>query len=87
MRARLDKIGTRGWPAASAREIVDCSTIVDALSGVPGTDSLRARLVDEGAQAFPTLLDYELVSVVARSHLGGAYRTSGAEHLLADFEA
>ena len=63
--------------------VIDCSSIVDALSGVPGTDSLRSRLVDEELHA-STLLDYEVVSVVRGLALGGHLTAQRADDLLAE---
>jgi predicted nucleic acid-binding protein len=64
--------------------VVDCSSIVDALSGVSGVDSLRSRVVDEELHA-PTLLDYEVVSVVRGLALGGHLTAQRADELLADY--
>jgi predicted nucleic acid-binding protein len=65
--------------------VVDCSTVVDSLSGVPGTDALRDRLVAEELHA-PTLLDYEVVSVVRGLTLGGHLPAQRADDLLADYD-
>ncbi len=43
--------------------VVDASAVVDALSGHPGTDMLRARLASEELHA-PTLLDHEVLSAL-----------------------
>ena len=62
--------------------VVDCSSLVDVLSGVSGADSLRSRLVDEELHA-PTLLDYQVVSVVRGLALGGHLTAHRADELLA----
>ena len=65
--------------------VVDCSSIVDALRGVSGAGSLRSRMVDQELHA-PTLLDYEVVSVVRGLTLGGHLTARRADDLLADYE-
>ena len=66
--------------------VADCAAVVDALTGFPGTDDLRATLAEEDLHA-PTLLDYEVVSALRglarRGHLG----TSRAYDALTDFDA
>lgn len=65
--------------------VVDCSVVVDVLAGVTGTDDLRTRLADEEVHA-PTLLDYEVVSVVRGLVLAGALASDRAQELLSDFD-
>jgi predicted nucleic acid-binding protein len=65
--------------------VVDCSSVVDALSGRPDNDALRSRLVDEELHA-PTLLDDEVVSVVRGLVLGGHLSAPRGRDLLDDLE-
>lgn len=65
--------------------VVDCSALVDALSGVPGADTLRARL-SAGDLHAPTLLDYEVVSAVRGLALAGRLSSTRAQDLLSDFD-
>lgn len=65
--------------------VVDCSVVVDALAGPPGIDELRSRLGEEELHA-PTLLDYEVVSVVRGLTLSGRLTDARALDVLTDFE-
>ena len=65
--------------------VVDASAVVDALTAVVGTDELRARLADEEIDA-PSLIDYEVVSVVRRLALAGHLSEGRAHDLLTDFD-
>lgn len=66
--------------------VADCAAVVDALTGLPGTDDLRTTLAEEDVHA-PTLVDYEVVSalrgLVQRGHLS----VTRAYDALADFDA
>lgn len=65
--------------------VVDSAAVVDALTGVAGTDALRARLAAEDLHA-PSLLDYEVVSALRGLTLRGHLSPTRAEDLLTDFE-
>lgn len=65
--------------------VVDCATVVDALTAVAGTDELRARLAAEELHA-PSLLDYEIVSAVRGLTLAGHLSAARAQDLLTDFD-
>lgn len=65
--------------------VVDSSAIVDALTGLAGTDELRDLLADEELEA-PSLLDYEVVSALRGLTLGGHLTATRAEDALTDFE-
>lgn len=64
--------------------VVDCSAVVDALSGVEGADKLRTRLAAEELHA-PTLLDVEIASVLRGLTLGGGLSLARAQEVLDDF--
>jgi predicted nucleic acid-binding protein len=65
--------------------VVDAAAVVDALSGVDGTDALRARLANEELCA-PALLDFEVVSALRGLTLGGHLSATRAEDVLTDFD-
>jgi predicted nucleic acid-binding protein len=65
--------------------VVDCAAVVDALTGVDGTDDLRAFLAHEDLSA-PALLDFELVSAVRGLTLRGNLSVARAEDALTDFD-
>ena len=65
--------------------VVDSSAVVDALTAVDGTDSLRARMSDEDLQA-PGLVDYEVVAALRGLVLGGHLTAARAEDALTDFD-
>ncbi|HET8929030.1 MAG TPA: type II toxin-antitoxin system VapC family toxin [Acidimicrobiales bacterium] len=65
--------------------VVDTSAIVDALIDAPGSDVLRARLVDEDLHA-PTLLDYEVVAALRGLTLGHKLSPDRSRDALADFD-
>ncbi|MGH3978386.1 MAG: hypothetical protein ACRDRZ_05210 [Pseudonocardiaceae bacterium] len=50
--------------------VVDCAAVVDALTGVDGTDDLRAFLASEELSA-PALLDFDVVSALRGLTLSG----------------
>jgi predicted nucleic acid-binding protein len=65
--------------------VVDAAAVLDALSGVAGTDDLRARLAAEDLHA-PALLDFEVVSALRGLVLGGHISVARAGDLLTDFD-
>ena len=65
--------------------VVDSSAVVDALTGLAGTDELRAQISGEELHA-PSLLDYEVVSVVRRLTLAGHTSEARARDVLTDFD-
>lgn len=65
--------------------VVDSSAVVDALTGLEGTDELRARLAAEELHA-PMLIDFEVVSALRGLTLGGHLGVARAEDLLSDLE-
>lgn len=65
--------------------VVDAAAVIDALSGVAGTDELRAYLAAEDLHA-PALLDFEVVSALRGLTLGGQMSATRAQDLLTDFE-
>ena len=65
--------------------MVDSAAVVDALTAVAGTDELRAYLAAEELHA-PSLLDFEIVSVLRRLTVAGHMSAGRAQDLLTDFE-
>jgi predicted nucleic acid-binding protein len=65
--------------------VVDCSALVDALSGVAGTAGLRRRLAGEELHA-PALVDYEVVWALRGLLRRGSITTDRAAELLTDYE-
>ena len=65
--------------------VVDCTVVVDALTGVDGTDDLRTLLSGEQLAA-PSLLDYEVVSVLRSLTARGALTAPRAFDVLTDFD-
>jgi predicted nucleic acid-binding protein len=65
--------------------VVDASVVVDALTGVDGSDAIRSRLASEQLHA-PELLDYEVVSGLRGLMLGGHLSAHRAEDALRDFD-
>lgn len=65
--------------------VVDCAALVDALTGVEGTEELRAELAGEELHA-PTLLDFEVVSALRGLTLGGQISAARAQDALTDFD-
>ncbi len=65
--------------------VVDSAAVVDALSGVVGTDVLRSTLAVEELHA-PDLLGYEVVSALRGLTLGGILSEARALDLLTDFD-
>jgi predicted nucleic acid-binding protein len=66
--------------------VVDCSALVDALSGAPGTEKLRQHLAGEDLHA-PQLVDYEVVSALRGPIRRGSITADRAADLLADYES
>lgn len=66
--------------------VVDCAALLDALTGVEGTEELRADLAGEELHA-PTLLDFEVVSALRALTLGGQISAARAQDTLTDFDA
>jgi predicted nucleic acid-binding protein len=64
--------------------VVDCSAVVDALTGAPGIDELVGMLSGEDLHA-PELLDYEVVAAVRGLVLGRHLSVGRAEDVLIDF--
>ncbi len=65
--------------------VVDCSAIVDALTGVDGSESLRAHMADEELHS-PALLDVEIVSALRGLTREGRITATRAQDVLTDFE-
>ncbi len=65
--------------------VVDCTVVVDALTGVDGTDDLRQLLAAEQL-ASPSLLDYEVVSVLRSLTLRRVLTAPRALDVMTDLE-
>lgn len=65
--------------------VVDAGAVVDALANAPDAGPLRSLLAEEDLHA-PTLLDYEVVSIVRGLTIGARISRHRAEELLADFD-
>lgn len=65
--------------------VVDSAAVVDALTGVAGTDDLRAYLAANDLHA-PSLLDVETVSALRGLTLAGRLSPARAQDLLTDFD-
>ena len=65
--------------------VVDCSALVDVLTGVDGSDELRSRLATSEIHA-PSLLDFEVVSALRGLTLAGRLSEARAQDFLTDFE-
>lgn len=65
--------------------VIDCAAVVDALTGLDGTDDLRAFLASEELSA-PALLDFEVVSALRGLTLRGGLTAARAEDTLTDFD-
>ncbi len=66
--------------------VVDSAAVVDALTGVEGTETLRAEMAGADLHA-PTLLDFEVVSALRGLTLGGHLTPARARDALTDFDA
>ena len=65
--------------------VVDGAAVVDALTGLAGTDELRAHLALHDLHA-PTLVDVEVVSALRGLTLRGHLSATRAQDLLSDFD-
>ena len=65
--------------------VVDCSAVVDALTGLDGTDDLRGLLAGEELNA-PALLDVEIVAALRGLTLRGDLSAARAFDALTDFD-
>ncbi len=65
--------------------VIDCSALIDVLTGAEGTDRLRSNLATEEIHA-PSLLDYEVVSALRGLTLAGRLSDTRALDCLTDFE-
>jgi predicted nucleic acid-binding protein len=65
--------------------VVDCASVVDALTVLDGTDELRDRLSREELHA-PALLDYEVISALRGLCLGGHLSAARGADVLTDFD-
>ncbi len=65
--------------------VVDSAAVVDALTGVAGTDDLRAYLAANDLHA-PSLLDVETVSALRGLTLAGKLSPARSQDLLTDFD-
>jgi len=66
--------------------VVDCSVVVDALTGFGDSEPLRAGLADRELNA-PSLIDYEFTSALRGLTLGDALTETRARDALADFDS
>lgn len=64
--------------------VVDCAAVVDALTGLGGTEGLRACLAGEELHA-PALLDFEFVSALRGLTRKHAITAARAQDALTDF--
>jgi len=65
--------------------VVDATVVVDALTGVTGSDEPRVRLRTEELHA-PMLLDFEVVAAVRGLTLGGHLSAARADDVLTDYD-
>lgn len=65
--------------------VVDSAAVIDALTGLAGTDELRACLTAEDLHA-PTLIDFEVVSALRGLTQGRVLSVARAQDLLTDFD-
>lgn len=65
--------------------VLDCAAVVDALTGAPGSEQLRAVLEAEELNA-PALLDVEVVSALRGLVLAGHLSVPRAYDALTDYE-
>jgi predicted nucleic acid-binding protein len=66
--------------------VVDCSALVDALTGLAGTEELRARMADHDLHA-PASVDYEVVSALRGLLRRGSITAARAADVLTDVES
>jgi predicted nucleic acid-binding protein len=65
--------------------VVDCSALIDVVTGVDGTDALNALLVADELHA-PTLIDYEWTAAISGMVLRSALSAERANDALTDFD-
>jgi predicted nucleic acid-binding protein len=65
--------------------VVDSAAVVDALTGVAGSEELAGYLAGEELHA-PSLLDFEVVAALRGLALGGHLSAGRAADALGDFE-
>lgn len=65
--------------------VADCSALIDALTGVAGSDGLRAVLAEEELHA-PALVDFEIVSALRGLVFAGRIGPARAQDALTDFD-
>ena len=65
--------------------VVDSAAVVDALTGLGGTEELRSHMVSEELHA-PALLDYEVISALRGLTLSGQMSLARAGDFLTDFD-
>lgn len=65
--------------------VIDCSAVVDALTGAEDADGMRARMSGEDLHA-PALLDFEVVAALRGLVLGSHLTPARAEDALTDFD-
>ena len=65
--------------------VVDSAAVIDALTGLAGTEELRDYIAAEELHA-PSLVDFEVVSALRGLTLGGYVTASRAQDLLTDFD-
>lgn len=64
--------------------VVDTSAVVDALTGLVGSDELRKALIEDELHA-PDLVDYEVVAALRGLNKGGKLSDARAMDALTDF--
>ncbi len=65
--------------------VVDCASVVDALTAIDGTNDLRALLAGEELCA-PMLLDFEVVSALRAMRFREELTATRAQDVLTDFD-
>ncbi len=65
--------------------VVDCSALIDAMTGAQGTEELTALLVADELHA-PTLIDYELTAAISGMVLRSTLSADRASDALTDFD-
>ena len=65
--------------------IVDCSALVDVLTSAPGSEGVRARILDDDLHA-PAIIDTEVVSALRGLVRGHHLSVSRAHDALTDLE-
>lgn len=65
--------------------VVDCSALIDAVTGADATDDLAALLTDEELHA-PTLIDYEWTAALRGMVLRSLLSEERANDALTDFD-